>query len=297
LRRARGELIAYCVSLTAWSLAMLMITGADVTIVGIFDFGSVAAFGVAANLVAFFLGLIRAVLSPLIQVFARLNARGDQGRLLALFDVVSRATTIGLVVTSCWMALPADAIFRAWVGPQIARTSVPIFVVLIFANAIRNSGAPYANYLLAVGEQRKVYLSPLLEGAANLVVSVGLAAVLGAIGVAWGTIVGAIVGVGVNFLYNFRRTMPPGFATGRYVLHTALEPLLAALPMIALLVASDVWRLPLLWSAPAMLLATVPSAVSIVRLFYMQQALVGAAASLVGDERGSQPVPGLLPPA
>jgi O-antigen/teichoic acid export membrane protein len=256
---ARRELLSYCASLTVWSVSMLLVTGLDTTIVGIFDFKSVAAYGISASIVAFFIGTFRSIVSPVLQVFAKFHAQNKETALLSLLRASSSLISILLIVSACWMILPAGLLFRLWVGPGIAGLAVRIFTILIFANAIRNSAAPYANYLVAVGLQRAVYLSPLAEGISNLLASVGLAILIGGIGVAWGTVVGAIIGVAANFLYNLRRTTPPEFSIRHFFNENITVPLLASFPMFLVLAWTAKVHIPLVAAAGLMAIASLPS--------------------------------------
>ncbi len=140
---------------------MLLVSGMDTVIVGAFDFKDVGAFGVSINIVAFFIGLFRAILSPLLQVFVRQHARQNTENLMEMLEFTSYVTTLLLLVVSCWMVLPAPLLIRLWVGAKMAAVSVPTFAILMFANVIRNSAAPYAHYLLAVGWQKRAYSIPL----------------------------------------------------------------------------------------------------------------------------------------
>ena len=81
----------------------------------------------------------------------------------------------------------------------------------------------------------------------------------GAIGVAWGTVAGAIVGVAANFLYNFRRTMPPKFSEWHYFRRNISDPLALAVPMILVIWLGASFHVALVWTIPAMALATIPS--------------------------------------
>jgi O-antigen/teichoic acid export membrane protein len=287
----RRELISYCLSLTVWSFAMLLVTGLDTTVVGIFDFKDVAAYGVSANIVAVFIGLFRSILSPMLQVFTKLHARKSDDALLRLFHLASSLATLSLLCVACWMTVLAGPLFHYWVGAGIAKVGVPIFIVLIFANTIRNSAAPYANYLLAVGLQRKVYLSPFAEGVTNLAASVCLAVAIGAIGVAWGTVIGSIVGVGANFFYNMRRTMPSQFSIGEHFLANLAGPILVSLPMLTVLYFSLAGHWSFLSSVLLMLIASIPCAVTAWRSYRpIAKDLFGSGVSSDSDFLPSSPL-------
>ncbi len=155
---------------------------------------------------------------------------------LRLLNVASFLSTLSLLVAGIWMVALAHVGFTLWVGPALATQAFPFFVLLVIANAIRNSGTPYALYLLGSGQQQRVILTPLMEGFSNAIFSIFGAWAFGAIGVAIGAIIGGVVGIGANFLYNMARTLPVSFNRNRFLLDTVAIPLLLALPCLAVLV-------------------------------------------------------------
>jgi O-antigen/teichoic acid export membrane protein len=267
LPSARKEVVSYCLSLSVWSLATLLINGVSASIVSIFAFKQVAALGVALNAVAFFSGTFRSFQSPILQIFAKYNAREEKQNLLVLFNSVSEATSILILIMCCWLILPARPIFILWVGPQIAPLSTVIFIIMVSASTTRNFASAYATYLLALGEQRKVYISPFAEGLANFLSSLLLAKYYGAIGVAGGACVGAVVGVSAHFVYNFKRTMPADFDKWRYFRIAILEPLLFTLPMVLVITLEYAFRISWFLAVPAMILATTPALIRAWRVY------------------------------
>lgn len=258
-RNAHRELISYCASLTVWSVGMLLVGGLDITVVGIFDFKDVGAYGVSASVAALFIGFFNSVTSPLLQVFAKCHARQRIDAILNLLHFTSWLVAVLSLALGCWIVLPSREIFSLWVGPGLAFVGVRVFAVLVLANVIRMLAAPYANYLIAAGMQRRVYLSPLAEGITNLLVSLAAAHRFGAIGVAWGTVAGGVMGIAANYAYNFARTLPTNFSILEFFASNIGYPLLAVSPMLCVLGFAIRWKLGLTWSLPLMLLANLPA--------------------------------------
>jgi O-antigen/teichoic acid export membrane protein len=231
------EIIRYSAALAIWSAGSLMVSGLDLTIVGIADYSATAYYAVAATLTNFVVQAQSAIFAALLPVSAILGARGDAQRLGMLLISSTRYGLLILLSMAMPLILMANLVLRLWVGPDYALQGTSITQVLLVANAVRLSALPYATFLLGIGEQQKVVLSPLAEGITNLIASIVGAILLGAIGVAIGTLIGAFVSVGLHILYNMPRT--PAIAVNRFLLlkDGILRPLLCAMPAAGLIAA------------------------------------------------------------
>ena len=226
---------SYSAALGVWYLAMMMISGLDLSIVGVFDYVAVAYYAVAVTLTNFVVQTQNAIFAAVLPASAVLNARGDSEKLGALLLSSTRYGMLLLLVMALPLLLAGRFILSVWVGKQYALHSLLIMQVLVVANVVRLSFLPYATLLLGMGEQRKVVISPIAEGTTNLLASVLGAWLFGAIGVAIGTLIGSFVGIGVHFLYHMPRTT--GIAIDRPLLvkDGLLRPLICAAPFGILL--------------------------------------------------------------
>lgn len=230
--RAGRELFDYCLSLSIWSAAMLLISGLDVTLVGYFQFEAVAYYAVAASLITFLAGLQNASFNVMVPSTAVLHARGESRELGRVMVTATRYGTFLLLLTGVPLILAARSILSLWVGPGYAIHGARILQVLVAANVIRLSAVPYVMALIGAGEQRLVTVTPFLEGVSNLLASVVAGYMFGAVGVAIGTLFGSLVGVGGNFFYNMRRTAGIAFRISDYLRDGLLRPAICALPLV-----------------------------------------------------------------
>lgn len=220
----------YSSSVVVWMAAMLMISGLDLIIVGIFDYQATAYYAIAATLTNFVAQVQGAIFAALLPASAVLSARGDAaglGRLLV------SSTRYGMLILLA-MALPlvgaGHYILRVWAGGDYAAHSTIILQVLVAANVVRLAALPYATLLLGTGQQKKVLVSPLAEGITNLVASIIGAHFLGAIGVALGTLAGSFVSLGSHLFYNMPRTQLISFSRFSLIATGFLRPLAVAIP-------------------------------------------------------------------
>lgn len=235
--RASKELLDYCMGLTVWSFAMLLVTGLDVLLVGYFQFEELAYYAVTATIITFLAGLQNAVFSVMIPSTAVQHARGDSKELGRVLITATRYGTFLLLFTGLPLILGAKSILTLWVGPIYALHGARILQVLVLANVVRLSATPYAMTLIGTGQQRLVTFTPILEGLSNLLASFVAGHIFGAFGVAIGTLIGSLVGVGGNLAYSMRRTTGLEFRIFEYIRDGLLRPTFCALPLISFAVA------------------------------------------------------------
>lgn len=237
------ELSGYCFSLTVWSFSMLLINGFDLILVGRFQFGAVTPYSVSATLITFLAGVQTAIFGVIMPHAAELQARQNSE---ALGNLLVRATRLGvlfLLLTGLPLIVFAVPIFRVWIGPQFAHAGGGILVILVMANMVRLTAVPYASVLIGTGQQRLVIVSPLMEGAANLICSILLGFKYGAIGVAWGTLIGAVAAVLANIFYNLPRTrFSINCSPFRYVSEAMAIPALCGSPVCLALTATTLFK-------------------------------------------------------
>jgi O-antigen/teichoic acid export membrane protein len=232
-RETVRELLDYCLSLSVWSFAMLLVSGLDVLLVGYFQFEAVAYYAVTATLIAFLAGLQNAVFGVMVPSTAAQYARGDFGELGRCLITATRYGSFLLLFTGLPLLLAAKGVLTAWVGASYAARGAGILQVLVVANMIRLSAAPYVMTLIGTGQQRLVTVTPLLEGFCNLLASIIGGYLFGAMGVAVGTLVGSFAGMGGHFVYNMPRTTGIEFRISDYLRDGMLRPAICAVPLLA----------------------------------------------------------------
>jgi O-antigen/teichoic acid export membrane protein len=87
--------------------------------------------------------------------------------------------------------------------------------------------------LMGTGEQRWATWTALGEGFSNLVASIWLGSRIGAIGVAYGTLIGAAIGVGLAIFFTFPRATRIGCERKDYLARGLLGPAVSFAPLAA----------------------------------------------------------------
>jgi O-antigen/teichoic acid export membrane protein len=162
-----------------------------------------------------------------------------------------------LLLTGLPILLCAKFGLNLWAGTAYGTVATPILQMLIVANIVRLAGTPYSVILLGTGQQHLATASPLMEGVTNLIVSIVAGYYLGAIGVAFGTLVGAVVGLLAHVFYNLPRTRTIQCQRHALVREGLLLPLVCSLPLLTAAVALRVVYLPVLIQLTVVAAATI----------------------------------------
>jgi O-antigen/teichoic acid export membrane protein len=131
------------------------------------------------------------------------------------------------------------------VGHDYASRSALFLEVLVLGNIIRELGYPYALVVVATGKQHLATLAAVSEAVVNVSLSIYLVEKIGAVGVAIGTVVGAVVSLGLHVVVSMKFTRSTiSISRRRFLLEGLLRPLSGVIPSILFLP---------LWSRTAML--------------------------------------------
>jgi len=268
------QMFRYCAVLTVWSVCMLFITGIDVTIVGHYAFNEVAYYSIATAPTNLILLILGAALGPLLPATSALSVARSSEQMGNILLRTTRYSTILLLVTGLPLLVCGYPILRLWVGATYAQNSVQFLRILLVANILRNLCAPYATMVMATSKQHVATASAITEGVVNLVGSVWLARHMGAMGVALGTLLGSIAGIGMHFWVSMHYTGPTLTVSRMKILTQGMiRPAVMAIPSMLLL---PYWRIAQVPEISAMLWI----------LWAMTTAFLAWFVSMSGDDRG-----------
>jgi O-antigen/teichoic acid export membrane protein len=222
--------------LSVWTIATLLISGLDVVIVGHYDYKDTGYYGIAAAATNFMLVVITSVFGPLLPAVSSMRSEKTPSQIGALVIKVTRWCVLLLCLLGLPLFFGAYPLLNLWVGQSYAIQSVLFLQVLVLGNAIRMMGYPYALVVVAAGKQRLATIAAVAEATVNVTVSIYLVQRIGAVGVAIGTCVGALVSLGMHLTVSMRSTyMSILLSRRRFVLEAVLRPLSCVIPSMLLL--------------------------------------------------------------
>ncbi|WLT31330.1 lipopolysaccharide biosynthesis protein [Geothrix sp. PMB-07] len=230
------ELMDYCTSLSVWNFAMLLVSGLDLVLVARFDFSAVGGFAIASSLLTLLVGAQSAILSVILPAGAALDAQGDRKRLMGLLLNTTRWNLLLLGIITGLYCVLKPILLNGYVGHDYASKISPILSVLLLATVIRLSMLPFNLLAMGAGDHRRIILGPLAEGFSNILASTFLGWKFGAIGVAWGTVLGGAVGVAFHLGLNLPRSSRLGVSLQVFTTQAFSPGIIAVLPLLLLLV-------------------------------------------------------------
>lgn len=231
------ELGEYCVGLTVWTVGMLLISGLDVAIVGHVDFKAVGYYSIAAAVVTLFSGAHTAICSAFMTPVAALQASGEVDRIRRVILNATRLSTFFNLLAVGGTFLGGKFLLQLWVGEPYASQALPIVKILMLAHAVRLIMNPYASALIATDLQRHGIAQGAVEGVINLVCSILGAYWIGPLGVALGTLIGAVCGLVWTCLLTVRRTAEISSGRRTFISEGIFRPFLCSLPLVIFTIA------------------------------------------------------------
>jgi O-antigen/teichoic acid export membrane protein len=231
-RSVGKEISSYCFSLNIWTLSMLLVSGLDTVIISYFDYGSVTAYVLANSIVTIVAGVQSSIFSVLMPKAATLGSRCDSLALGRMMIDSTRYNMLILLSISIPLILFGEAMISIWVSEQYQESTALFLKILLIANLIRLSTYPYTIILIGTGQQQKVIITPIMEGISNFTASISLASMFGGIGVAFGTVIGGLLAVLFNVVYNMRNTLQIKTDITRYLIDGLFIPLACFFPIL-----------------------------------------------------------------
>ncbi|MEM5023994.1 oligosaccharide flippase family protein [Enterobacter roggenkampii] len=232
----RTIVVFFC-GLLVWNIAQFLISGIGTFTVGKYSFHELAGFAVLMTLVNAGIGILGAMINPIIQPMIRMHNHGNNqhveilvNKLIFLFSMI---VFIGVFIT--WFA--SVHILGVWLGYQQATSLNIMFSLLLAAYLIRMIAAPYGLMLVAYGKQLSIAWLPVLEGLLNFTLSIFFVRMYGAIGIAYSTF---ISGVLIMAVYACKYQIEAEYKSKLIFVSFLIIPIMIAICLVSLVMTQSV---------------------------------------------------------
>jgi O-antigen/teichoic acid export membrane protein len=230
-RRSAVQLAKYGSVLSIWTVAMFLISGLDIVIVGHYRYKDTGFYAIASSAANFMGAVVSSVFGPLIPAISSMQAGTTPARIGDLCIKTTRYCALLLCLLGLPLMFGAYPLLSLWVGKQYAAHSALYLEVLVLGNVVRLLAFPYILVVVATGRQHLATIGAIAEACVNIVLSIWLVQRIGAVGVAVGTLVGAFVSLGVHLLVSIPLTQAAILIQrSRFLLQGLLRPLLIITP-------------------------------------------------------------------
>jgi len=172
------------------------------------------------------------ILTRLYSVLAtQIHALDDAAAMRQLFVTGSRLAMMMVLPGCIGLCLLGPQFLQLWLGPEFRAHSSGILVLLTVTVASFALATSCTQVLYGMNRHRYNAMLSLIEAGANLALSLILVRKMGAIGVAWGTAIPAVLIEAVVLpLFTLRQVC---LAPAAYFSRTIVQPMLVGTPLIA----------------------------------------------------------------
>ena len=183
------------------------------------------------------------VVSSLAQIFVPMSSQSDAtGDLVALrkiFVAGNRACALIIFPIAAILIILGKSVIEAWVGPRYIVTSYPVLVVLIIPSTLMLAQSASGRILYGMAKHKSLAVVTLMEGCANLLLSILLVRRFGIMGDA----VGTAIPLACTTLYflprHLCRVLKMRIRT--YLSQAFLLPLALCVPLVGVLLLMRHW--------------------------------------------------------
>src|ERR1700686_4582561 len=172
--------------------------------------------------------------SSMAQIFVPMSshseAKGDLDRLRKVYIAGNRVCALLILPITIILILLGKHVIRIWVGARYIPHSYPVLVVLIIPFTLMLMQAASGRVLFGIGKHQSFGKVTMIEGIANLILSIALVPPLGVVGDALGT----AIPLCCTFLLFMPRHLKKqlGVPVRSFVRQAYLLPLLLNLPLV-----------------------------------------------------------------
>lgn len=156
-------------------------------VAGFVGVAAVAHYAIASRLSDYFLTVILTAVGLLTPWFSQMLGSGNHDGIRRLISLSTRIAAALSTIVACSFIFYGRAFIVQWMGARYVDAYWPA-LILVMAMYCDLAQQPSVAYLLGVSKHRYLAIQTMIEGVANLALSIGLAKSYGLVGVAIGTL-------------------------------------------------------------------------------------------------------------
>lgn len=227
---------------------MIMLAGklrfkTDALVIGTFlTAAAITYFSIGARLVDYVTELVDSLAQIFTPMSSHFDATGDMDRLRAIFIGGNRACALVIFPLCAGFVILGKSIIEIWVGTKYIAASYPVLLILLIPSTLRCAQSSSSRILFGMARHRWLAVVTLIEGLANLLLSVLLVRPFGIIGDALGTAI-PLTFTCLFFLPQHLCHLL-GVRIMTFLRQAYLWPLILCLPLVSVLLLMQHWFVP-----------------------------------------------------
>jgi O-antigen/teichoic acid export membrane protein len=194
---------------------------------------AVTWFNIGARIVDYANEFVSSLAQIFVPMSSQSEATGNLDRVRKIYIAGNRACAFLILPITAILIILGKHIIRIWVGARYVPHSYPVLVVMIIPFALMLSQAASARVLFGLGRHQTLGAIAIIEGVANLILSIALVPTLGIVGDALGTAIPLTFTCLVFLPRHLKKQI--GVPVGIFLREAYTLPILLTLPFAATL--------------------------------------------------------------
>lgn len=194
---------------------------------------AVTWFNIGARIVDYANEFVTSLAQVFVPMSSQSEATGDLDRVRKIYIAGNRVCAFLILPITAILIILGKHIIRIWVGGRYVPHSYPVLVVMIIPFALMLSQAASTRVLFGLGKHQTLAAITVIEGVANLILSIALVRPLGIVGDALGT----AIPLSFTCLFFTPRHLRKqiGVPVRTFLREAYTLPILLTLPLVAVL--------------------------------------------------------------
>ncbi|MBZ5666521.1 MAG: flippase, partial [Acidobacteriia bacterium] len=198
---------------------------------------AVTWFNIGARIVDYAQEFVTSLSQVFVPMASQSEATGNLDRVRKIYIAGNRACAFLILPISAILIILGKHIIRVWMGARYVPHSYPVLVVMIIPFTLLLSQAASTRVLFGLGKHQTVAAITLIEGIANLILSIALVRPLGIVGDALGTAIPLSFTCIVFLPRHLKKRI--GVPVGTFLRQAYTLPILLNLPLVAALLLAN----------------------------------------------------------
>jgi O-antigen/teichoic acid export membrane protein len=215
----------------------------DSIIIGAFlSSAAITYFNIGARIVDYAGEVVENLAQLFVPMSSQADALGETDRLRKIFVAGNRFCALIIFPICAVLVMLGKSVIEAWVGVRYVETSYPVLLILLLSTSLMLAQAASPRVLFGMSRHRTWAIVTLIEGLANIALSIALVGPFGIIGDAMGTAAPLAVTTICFLPWHLCRQLQIRITT--YLREAYLLPLIVCVPLVVVLFLMKEWFVP-----------------------------------------------------